>query len=112
MSYYDVDEDSRSALPAHIARQDCERINRENRDTYSLAQQKAADEFKQLVDNAFFRRRTFLNFREKFIAVKVEAPKLEDKISSDYRAVMSFVDANDIRVKNGKASVIFHIKRK
>ena len=107
MSYYDVDEDKRSAMPGFLARQDCERVNRENRDKYSLSEQKAAEEFKQLVDNAFFRRRTFLNFRPNFITVKVEAPKLEDKISSEYRAVMAFADANKIRVKNGKASIIF-----
>lgn len=112
MSYYDVDEDSRSALPAFIARQDCERINRENRDKYSLSEQVAAEEFKQLVDEAFFRRRTFLNFREKFIAVKIEAPKLQDKISAEYRAVMAFADANNIRIKNGNASIIFQIKKK
>lgn len=112
MSYYDIDEDRRSALPAFIARQDCERINRENRDKYTLSEQKAATEFKQLVDNAFFRRRTFLNFRPNFIAIKVEAPKLEDKISSEYRAVMAFADANNIRVKNGKASIIFQFVNK
>ena len=110
MSYYDVDEDSRSALPAFIARKDCERINRENEILWSPKQKESAKQFKALVDEAFFRRRTFLNFREKFIAVKVEAPQKMDMISSEYRAVLAYAAANNIKVKAGKSSIIFECK--
>jgi hypothetical protein len=110
MSYYDVDEDKRSAMPGFLARQDCERLNRENEILWSPAQKAAAKQFKMLVDEAFFRRRTFLNYREKFIAVKVEAPKKIDMISPEYRTVLSYAASNGITVKAGKASIIFECK--
>jgi hypothetical protein len=110
MSYYDVDEDSRSAMPGFLARKDCERINRENEILYSKSQKAAANEFKELVDQAFFRRRTFLNFRTNFIAIKVEAPQKLDMISSEYRAVLAYAEANKIKAKTGKASIIFEYR--
>ena len=110
MSYHDVDEDKRSAMPGFLARQDCERLNRENEILWSPAQKAAAKQFKDLVDNAFFRRRTFLNYRANFIAIKVEAPKKIDMISPEYRAVLSYAAAKGITVKTGKASIIFECK--
>lgn len=110
MSYFDVEDDKRSALPAYIARKDCERINRENEILWSPKQKESAKQFKALVDEAFFRRRTFLNFREKFIAVKVEAPSKIDMISQEYRNVLNYAKTHGINVKTGKASIIFECK--
>lgn len=112
MAYYDVDDESRSRMPAYIARQDCERLNRENRGLYTPAQIHVAENFKSIVDDVFFRRRTFLNFREKFIAIKVEAPKKEDMVTRDYINLMAAAAANNITVKPGRASIIFQLKRK
>jgi hypothetical protein len=65
-----------------------------------------------MVDNAFFRRRTFLNYRETFMTVKIEAPKSVDKISQEYRDVISFAEKNNYIIKTGRASIIFELCHK
>ena len=112
MAYNDVDDDLRSPQGAFIARMDADQKNRENRALFSTEQILEGAKFKDMVDAAFFRRRTFLNFREKFMTVKVEAPKTEDRISQEYRDVMSFAKAQGITVRQGRASIIFEINRK
>ena len=109
MSYADVDEDKRSAM-GYFARIDAERYSRECRNLYSGVQITEAEEFKDVVADVFYRRRVFLNYREKFVTVKVEAPKKVDKIGSVYQNLMSLADKRGYTVKQGKASIIFEIK--
>ena len=112
MSYSDVDEDSRSAQGAFIARRDVEEQNRKNRALYNAREHSEADHFKSLVDAAFYRRRTFLNYRETFITVKIEAPKSMDQYSTEYRDVISFAQNKNYIMKKGRASIIFELCHK
>lgn len=112
MSYYDIDEDLRSPQGAFIARRDVEQQNRKNKEKFTPSEIEQGLKFKDMVDNAFFRRRTFLNYRETFMTVKIEAPKSVDKVSQEYRDVMSFAKNNNYVIKNGRASVIFELCHK
>ena len=112
MAYQDIDDDLRSPQGAFIARMDADKKNRENRSLYTDQEILEGLKFKDMVDSAFFRRRTFLNYRETFMTVKVEAPKKEDKISQEYRDVMSYAKARGFTVKQGRASIIFEFNGK
>jgi hypothetical protein len=112
VSYYDVDEDLRSPQGAFIARRDVEQQNRKNKEKFTPNEIDQGIKFKDMVDNAFFRRRTFLNYRETFMTVKIEAPQSVDKFSQEYRDVMAFAKNNNYIIKNGRASIIFELCHK
>ena len=83
MSYHDVDEESRTRTTAYFARQDCERYNSEHKHLYTKDQILSGEMLKRAAEIAYFRSRVFLNYREKFMTVKVEAPQIADKISDE-----------------------------
>lgn len=110
MAYYDVDEEKRTRLPAWLAREDCERRNSQNFNLFTKEEISFGEQIRQRASNIFLRSRVFLNYRETFIAVKVEAPKIADKLNPEYSQLLKFAKDNKIRVKKGRASLIFEIK--
>jgi hypothetical protein len=62
---------------------------------------------KRAAEIAYFRSRVFLNYREKFMTVKVEAPQIADKISDEVEQLLVHAGKTGAVVKHGKASVIF-----
>ena len=107
MSYFNVDEDSRTSTTAWYARQDCEQYNRDHKHLYTKDQILSGELLKKAAETAYFRSRVFLNFREKFMTVKVEAPQLADKISNEVEQLLIHAGKTGIYVKHGKASIIF-----
>ena len=107
MSYYDVDEESRTRTTAYFARQDCERYNSEHKYLYTKDQILSGEMLKRAAEIAYFRSRVFLNYREKFMTVKVEAPQIADKISDEVEQLLVHAGKTGAVVKHGKASVIF-----
>jgi hypothetical protein len=107
MSYYDVDEESRTRTTAYFARQDCERYNSEHKHLYTKDQILSGEMLKRAAEIAYFRSRVFLNYREKFMTVKVEAPQIADKISDEVEQLLVHAGKTGSVVKHGKASVIF-----
>ena len=112
MSYFNVDEESRTSTTAWYARQDCEQYNREHKHLYSTNQILSGELLKKAAQIAYFRSRVFLNFREKFMTVKVEAPQIADKISDEVEQLLIHAGKTGIRVKHGKASVIFEFSHR
>lgn len=110
MAYKDVEE--RSALPAFICRMDAKRRNSNNIDTYTPEQIKQAQRLYADVSNAYFRSRVFLNYRERFIAVKVEAPNYADKVSLEVRNLDKACEEAGYKKKaTGKGSIVYRIER-
>ncbi len=109
MAYTDVEEEQRSKLPKWLCAEDAEKRSKQNIDLYSQEQVYKAETFRTMVERAYFRSRVYLNFRERFIAVKVEAPNIRDKISAEAREVAEFADKNDIIILSKRASLIFRL---
>ena len=112
MSYFNVDEESRTSTTAWYARQDCERYNREHKQLYTKDQILSGELLKKAAEIAYFRSRVFLNFREKFMKVKVEAPQIDDKISDEVEQLLVHAGRTGVRVKHGKSSVIFEFSHR
>ena len=109
MAYTDVEDEQRSKLPKWLCAEDAEKRNKQNIESYSQEQVYKAETFRDMVVRAYFRSRIYLNFRERFIAVKVEAPNIRDKISKEAREVIEFADENDIKIIKRRASLIFRL---
>jgi hypothetical protein len=63
-----------------FAKQDAERLNAKWRPTYTLKQQAEAQKAVDLLDTAYSAKGIHINFRKKFIAVKVDRPIKRDKL--------------------------------
>ena len=109
MAYTDVEDEQRSKLPKWLCAEDAEKRNKQNIESYSQEQVYKAETFRDMVVRAYFRSRIYLNFRERFIAIKVEAPNIRDKISKEAREVIEFTDENDIKIIKRRASLIFRL---
>jgi len=88
---------------------DIRKRNAKGRELYSDVEVATADEFRAMVENVFFRRRVFQNYRDKSIAIKVTSPKVLDTYSSDYEKLMDFAKANHIKIKKLAKSLVFHL---
>lgn len=101
---YDVDE---IRIPKWIAAEDARKRNRNNESLYSITQKNIADELYRLAFNVYASR-VYLNYRENFIAVKVETPRI-----SDYALLTTlekFCDVNNIERVRTKNSVVYRLK--
>lgn len=74
-----------SALPAFICVIDANRLNVENRPLWSKEKQELSDVLLSDAKAAYFRSKVYRNFRKNFIAIKVDAPQLADKISKEVK---------------------------
>jgi hypothetical protein len=73
LNYRDADENKRgAALNAHFR-------NREMAGTYTLGQQCLAQRALDLLDTAYAYANSYINYRKKFIAVKIESAIKRDK---------------------------------
>ncbi len=110
MKQLDTEE---SKQPAYVVRLDVESQNRKYWPTFTPAKQKLASQVKELACVAYFRSRTYLNAREKFISVKVERPQLADAIqqADELAKLKKLVDANGVEMVATKTSLLFRIPR-
>jgi hypothetical protein len=73
LNYRDADENKRgAALNAHFR-------NREMAGTYTLSQQCLAQRALDLLDTAYAYANSYINYRKKFMAVKIEGAIKRDK---------------------------------
>ncbi len=110
MKQLDVEE---SKQPAYVVRLDIDAQNKKFWPTFTPAKQKLATQIKELACVAYFRSRTFLNAREKFIAVKVERPQLADALqqADEVARLKKLVDANGVEMVATKTSLLFRIPK-
>jgi hypothetical protein len=103
-AHYEVDE---IKVPKWIAAQDAKKRDRANETFHSDSAKQLGDELHALASSVYSSR-VFKNYRERFIAVKVETPRI-----SDYQLIKTLEDfctANNIERVATKTSVIYRIK--
>ena len=108
MSYEDVEE--RSALHPLVCKLDAKRRDAKNISRYTLEQIEQARKLEEDVREAYFRSRVFVNYRERFIAVKVEAPQYADKVSLAVRKLDEACEEAGIqRASLAKGTIVYRI---
>jgi hypothetical protein len=100
-----------SLQPAYVVRMDVAAQHKKYWPEFSAEKQKLALQVKELARVSYFRSRTFLNARDKFIAVKVERPSLADALqqADSMAKLRKLVDAHGIETVVTKTSLLFRI---
>ena len=83
--------------------------NERNRATYSNKQRNAADKLENYLQHAYYGK-TYINYRDKFIAIKVERARTKDKFHK--LLVEAVVKDNGYEVRRSEQGIIFRIPRK
>lgn len=103
-AHYEVDE---IKVPKWIAAQDAKKRDRANEVLHTEANKQLGDKLYNMTVQVYASR-VFKNYRAKFIAVKVETPRI-----SDYQLIKTLEDfctANNIERVATKTAVIYRIK--
>jgi len=108
---YRTDDDLVNKQDHVAAFLDAKRRNEEGRNLYSDEEVQAGEELKAQVEDVYFRRRVFLNYRDNSIAIKVTAPKVLDTYAPEYAELTKYVESHNISVKKLAKSIIFHIAK-
>jgi len=94
---------------AFAASLDAERRNNENASCYSSAERSAANTARDLLDMAYAYKGLHINYRKTFIAVKVDAPLVKDKLT--VRAVKDVFKEKGYEVLVSPQGIVVRIKR-
>ena len=86
-------------LPAYVCLQDIKRRDAENEGLYSLAQLSAGEALLAQIEDVYIQSKVFMNYRQRFIAVKVNAPKFADKVSLRAAKLDLWCEANGIVIE-------------
>lgn len=100
---YNVDE---IKIPKWIAAQDAQKRNRLNAGLHSEAKKSVADDLYGLVLHTYSSR-VFKNYRAKFIAIKVETPRVSDY--NTLNQLEAFCDANKVERIRTRTAVVYRI---
>ena len=68
---------------AYAAAMDAQRQNSNNKSTYSQEQIRKALTVRDLLDSAFSYKTLYINYRQKFIAVKAEGARARDSMARE-----------------------------
>jgi hypothetical protein len=103
MNYRDADDNKRgAALNAHFR-------NREMAGTYSLSQQCLAQRALDLLDVAYAYANSYINYRKKFMAVKIEgAIKRDRKLAAE---AVSILEGKGYSVVSTPQGIVVRIPR-
>jgi hypothetical protein len=104
-----IDNEEKSRLPGWICVEDAKKRNAENEALYSEDEKQLADMFAQQTRNAYIRSRVYLNYREKFIAVKIDKPSVSDKISVVVDALHKDAEALGYTIVKTKSNIVFRL---
>jgi len=110
--YDNVDEEDRTKLPMYVCKDDILNRNRANKDRFGPYAIKKAESILTDATAIFTRSRSYLNYRQRFIAVKVEAVTREDKIEHGVRIdrlIKESLEAG-IKVKHLRKHIIFEVR--
>jgi len=93
---------------AFAAAQDAQRRNSNNKSTYSQEQIRRAVTARDLLDTAFSYSRLYINYRQKFIAVKAEGARAKGTMAKD---VVALFETNGYFVASTPQGMIVRIAR-
>ena len=104
-----IDNEEKSRLPGWICVEDAKKRNAQNEALYSETEKQLADMFAQQTRDAYIRSRVYLNYREKFIAVKIDKPSVSDKISVVVDALHKDAEALGYTIVKTKSNIVFRL---
>ena len=93
---------------AYAAARDAQRKNSNNKSTYSQDQIRKALSVRDLLDSAFSYTNLYINYRQKFIAVKAEGARARDSMA---KQVIDLFESNGYLVAATPQGVIVRIAR-
>lgn len=105
-------DEEKSKLPAYVIFNDIDSQKKQFKDDYSPETISLAEDVRALATAAYSRSNVYLNYRAKFIAVKVDKPQQGDKIQNykQIDALDEFVSEHtNINIKNVRSNLIFEI---
>ncbi len=94
-----------------FCKQDVKRLNDINIKAYDEKEQSYGNELFGKVCYAFNRSNVFRNYRKKFIAIKVDAPKQLDLVSLDVIRLESYCRDNNISIVKTAKGLVFRINK-
>ena len=93
---------------AYAAARDAQRQNSNNKSTYSQDQIRKALTVRDLLDSAFTYKNLYINYRQKFIAIKAEGARARNSMA---REVVDLFESNGYLVASTPQGVIVRIAR-
>ena len=105
------DDDSKTALPAWIAFEDVKAKSKENKPLYNDEEISVGEALKARVQSAFPTCPVHLNIRQKFLAVKVGPVTVRERVTPQYKEMISIGERENIKVVMVGKNLIFRIKR-
>ena len=105
------DDDSKTALPAWIAYEDEKAKSKENKPLYNNEEITEGEALLSKVQGAFPTCRAYLNIRQKFLAVKVGPITVRERVTPQYKEMISIGERENIKVVMVGKNLIFRIKR-
>jgi hypothetical protein len=87
-------------LPAYVCLQDIKRRDAENEGLYSAVQLTVGEALLAHIEDVYIQSNVYLNYRQRFIAVKVNAPKFADKVSLRAARLDLWCEANGIVIEH------------
>lgn len=101
---------SHVAMPAWIARRDCEEISQSNSHRWSIWLYRRAEILAEYVREAWPSSDVYINLRKNHIAVKVSYPDYDDLIyARRHHLLEEFLDRNDVETLRTRCSVVYRI---
>jgi hypothetical protein len=97
-----TDEDRVSSQDPVFAVLDAKRRNKENQELFSVTDRAFAHNIYDQINDVFFRRNVYLNFNLNSIVVKVNKPRIEDRIDPAVKKLDKDLEALDITYKTNK----------
>ena len=91
---------------AYAAAQDAQRRNTNNKSSYTQEQIRKALTVRDLLDSAFSCKTLYINYRQKFIAVKAEGVRARDSMA---REVVKLFESNGYAVAQSPQGLIVRI---
>ena len=93
---------------AYAAARDAQRQNSNNKSHYTQDQIRKALSVRDLLDSAFTYKNLYINYRQKFIAVKAEGARARDSMAKE---VVELFESNGYNVASTPQGVIVRIAK-
>ena len=88
---------------------DAQERNREQQELWCTAKQQEAREIQSLAREAYMRSQVYLNYRKKYITIKIADPVAADKISSEARQFEQLIRQRGYRVEETYRKILIKI---
>lgn len=105
-------DESAIKLPAWVCASDAAQRNRENLSLYTQSQVQFGQALLEMVESTYERSKVYINYRKKFIAVKVNSPTFSDKLSLSAIRLDASASAMGIdRVVTRHGNIVYRVSK-